>query len=205
MGQRGRGWERELPEGFEEWRDNGRNKVRRCWARTKSTGKQCTQPAASGQKVCRFHGGAAAQNVRAGERRVAEAELDTAVRKQLAQLDADPVDNPLTALSELAGQMVAFKNALADRVNDLSEIRYQGGAGEQIRAEIVLYERAMDRCNSVLTNMARLNIDERLAKVTEQQAEKLVSVIDALLAHLSITGEQAAEAKHFLARRLRSA
>jgi hypothetical protein len=201
MGQRGRGWDRELPEGFEERLPDGKP---RCWGRSKKTGGQCKQPSATGQHICRYHGANAPQNRKAAERRVAEAELEAGVRRQLAYTNVVPVDNPLTALAELAGQVVAFKDALVGRVNALSEIRYQAGSGEQIRAEIVLYERALDRCNTVLTNMGRLNIDERLAKVTEQQAEKLVSIIDALLAHLSITGEQAVEAKRFLARRLRS-
>lgn len=193
---------RKLPEGFEEHRTDGK---RRCWARSKKRdGGQCGGVALAGQNICRYHGGAAPQNLAKAEQRIAEAEVDSAVRKQLAQLNVGPVDDPLTALAQLAGQVVAFKDALADHVNALAEIRYQAGAGEQIRAEIVLYERALDRCNSVLSNMGRLNIDERLAKVSEQQAEKLISAIDALLIHLGITGEQAVEARHFLARKLRS-
>lgn len=196
-----KGHGRKLPDGFEEYRRDGR---RRCWGRSKKTGSQCGAMALDGQNVCRHHGGNAPQSLRAGERRVAEAELDTEVRKQLARLDVAPVDNPLTALAELAGQVVAFKDALAGHVNALSEIRYQAGSGEQIRAEIVLYERALDRCSSVLSNMGRLNIDERLAKVSEKQAERLISAIDALLIHLGITGDQAVEARRFLAQKLRS-
>ncbi|NUR68450.1 MAG: hypothetical protein HOQ47_22065 [Streptomyces sp.] len=195
------GYGRDLPEGFERNFPDGKP---RCWSRSKKTGAQCGRPAATGQHVCRFHGGNAPQALKAAERRVAEAELTTAVTRQLARLDVAPVDNPLTALAQLAGQVVAFKDALADRVNQLSEIRYQAGAGEQVRAEIVLFERAMDRCNTVLSNMGRLNIDERLAKVSEQQAETLIGAVDALLVHLGITGEQATEARRFLARRLRS-
>lgn len=197
----GRGWGRQLPEGFEEFRSDGQ---RRCWGR-KNTGTQCGQIAMRGQNVCKNHGGKAPQNLAKAEARIAEATLDTEVRKQLARLDVAPVDNPLTALAELAGQVIAFKDALAGHVNGLSEIRYQAGVGEQIRAEITLYERALDRCNSVLSSMGRLNIDERLAKVSEQQAEKLISAIDVLLIHLGITGEQAVEARRFLARTLRSA
>ncbi|MEU8968157.1 hypothetical protein AB0D11_02580 [Streptomyces monashensis] len=202
MGQRGRGWDREIPEGFSARLPDGKP---RCWGHSKKTGLQCGRPARPGQHVCRFHGGNAPQTIKAAERRVAEAELVTEVHKQLARLDVAPVDNPLTALAELAGQVVAFKDALADRVNQLSEIRYQAGTGEQVRAELVLFERALDRCNSVLSNMGRLNIDERLARVSEQQVETLTGAVDALLTHLGVTGDQAVEAKRFLARKLRAA
>lgn len=202
MGQRGRGWDRELPEGFERTFPDGKP---RCWSRSKKTGAQCGRPAATGQHVCRFHGGNAPQALKAAGRRVAEAELTASVTRQLARLDVAPVDNPLTALAELAGQVVAFKDALADRVNQLSEIRYQAGAGEQIRAEIVLYERALDRCNNVLSSMGRLNIDDRLARVNERQVETLIGAVDALLAYLGVSGDKAVEAKRFLARKLRAA
>lgn len=200
---RRKGHDRDLPAGYEEYRADGK---RRCWSSTKKSGgtKQCPHPAMTGQNICRMHGGAAPQSRRAGERRAAEAELVTQVHNQLARLDVAPVDNPLTALAELAGQVVAFKDALAGRVNALTEIRYQGASGEQLRAEIALFERAMDRCNSVLGNMGRLNIDERLARVSERQVDALTGAVDALLGHLGITGEQAVEAKRFLARKLRA-
>lgn len=166
--------------------------------------ERCRQVVMKGQTVCISHGGKAPQNLKAAERRVAEADLQQKLTKQLAKLDVDPIGDPLTALSQLAGQVVAFKDALADRVNTLSEIRYQGAAGEQVRAEITLYERAMDRANTVLGNIARLNIDERLARVTEKQAETVIAAIEAALLHAGITGERATEAKRVAARKLRS-
>lgn len=188
---------------FEEHTPDGH---RRCQRRSKNRdGAQCGGIAMRGQDVCRFHGGAAPQAKAAAARRVAEAELTEETRRALAVLDVDPVDNPLTALSELAGQVIAWKNALADRVNALERIRFTDDKGaEQIRAEVALYERAMDRCINVLATIGRLKIDERLAAISEKQADLVISAIEAALAYAGVTGEQAADAKKVAARHLRS-
>lgn len=169
-------------------------------------GGRCRQKAMVGQTVCYHHGGAAPQNKAAAARRIAEAKLEARVHKALARLDVAPVDNPLEALAELAGQVVAFKNALADRVNALEEIRYESKAGgEQLRAEIALYERALDRCNTVLGTIARLDIDGRLVRIEEEKARILMDAVHAGLASIGVVGEQAEQVKTVMARKLRAA
>jgi hypothetical protein len=149
---------------------------------------------------CKFHGG----NTRT-QRAAAHAErADAEARRVLATLDVEPVADPLAALSRLAGQVVAWQEAISRIVNDLGDrIRYEGASGaEQLRAEIALYERAMDRTGQTLTAIARLDIDERLARVTERQAEHVIDAINAVLGHLGITGEEAVEARKVAARHL---
>ncbi|MFJ8345033.1 hypothetical protein ACIQ9J_01390 [Streptomyces sp. NPDC094153] len=158
-----------------------------------------------GQDVCRFHGGATKKSRAAAAQRMAEAELTEQTRRALAVLDVAPVDNPLTALSELAGQVVAWKDALAERVNALERIRFTDDKGaEQLRAEVALYERSMDRCINVLGTIGRLKIDERLAAISEKQADVVIAAIEAALAHAGVIGERAADAKKVAARHLRS-
>ncbi|MEU5426842.1 hypothetical protein AB0H73_14730 [Streptomyces olivoreticuli] len=132
--------------------------------------------------------------------------MESQALKTLAALGADPVDNPLAALSQLAGEVLGFKNALADRVNELTDIRYEGNgpAGEQIRAEVLLYERAMDRAGALLISIARLNIDERLAAISEKQATIVIAAVEAALSHAGVTGEAATQAKQVASRRLRA-
>ncbi|MEV5472749.1 hypothetical protein ACIRH0_04105 [Streptomyces sp. NPDC093675] len=183
--------------------------MRRCTARKKGKdgkkGERCKAWALKGQTVCRVHGGAAPQNLAAGERRVAEERLEEETRRALAILNVPPVENPLTALSELAGQVIAWKNALADRVNELHRIRYTDDKNaEQLRSEVALYERAMDRCVNVLGTIGRLRIDERLAAISEQQATTVIGAIEAALAHAGVTGPAASAAKAVAARHLRA-
>lgn len=181
---------------------------RRCQSKAQDENGHLTRPcplwAMRGLTVCWRHGGANRTTRAAGERRVAE---DKVMKKALAlatRFDVIPVDNPLEALADHVGEEIRLKNALATIVAELEELRYRGAAGEQIRAEITLYERALDRVGTRLTAIARLNIDERLAAIQEKQAEVIIHAIDAALAHAGITGPAAAEAKRVAARHLRS-
>ncbi|BFP50013.1 hypothetical protein KCMC57_63810 (plasmid) [Kitasatospora sp. CMC57] len=149
---------------------------------------------------CKLHGGNTTNQRTAAATEIAEREI----RSVLAQLDVAPVDDPLTALTVLAGQVVSWQTAIATLVNNLEDrVRYEGAAGaEQLRAEVALYERAMDRTGHVLGLIAKLNIEERLAAVTEAQADRVIAAIDAALAAAGITGPQAAQARQAAARHL---
>lgn len=90
----------------------------------------------------------------------------------LLRRGAAPVDNPLVMLAELAGEILATKNIFRDRLGRLSEDAWRhtdARGAEQLRAEVALYERALDRSARILADIARLKIDERLAAISEAQ------------------------------------
>jgi hypothetical protein len=170
----------------------------RCAART-SRGP-CKKHPIRGAAVCRWHGGAAPQVKAAAARRVAAHEALAA----LARRGVTPVGNPLAALAELAGEILAVKDVFRERAAQLGEEtwRYEDAKGaEQLRAELALYERALDRSARVLEAIARLKIDERLAAVTEQQGQTLAAVVVAVLERLDL-GEQAARVRELVAAEL---
>lgn len=177
-----------------------------CGARLRQAEGTCRKTAGwgtdhPGYGACRLHGGSTATQTTGAIRRRAEAEA----RAVLAELGAAPVDDPLAALLKLAGQVLSWQEATATLVNELEEVRYEGATGaEQLRAEVALYERAMDRAVNVLAAIARLNIEERLARVTERQADAVIEAIDAALAAAGVVGQDAARAKQAAARHLRS-
>ena len=86
-------------------------------------------------------------------------------------LDPAPIDNPLTALLELAAEIRALREILRGRVLNLkqSDWRYYGKEREETRAEIILYERATEREASILISIAKLRIDDRLAAISERR------------------------------------
>lgn len=173
--------------------------VEQCSATARTTKKRCGRPAIPGGKVCRVHGGAAPQVKAKAAERITEREL----RDTLGRLDITPVADPLTELQQLAGQVVAWKQLLADRVAALKSTGYEGEYGEQIRADVTLFERALDQCRRVLVDIARLNIDERLVALDEKRVALVAEALDRALGDLGLTREQRQEARSGVARHLR--
>ncbi|MEU5633532.1 hypothetical protein ACH47C_26930 [Streptomyces rishiriensis] len=115
-----------------------------------------------------------------------------------------PVDSPLEAYRMFAGRVMAWLDLMDTLLGGIDSPRYRGATAEQIRGEVLLFERAMDRANTVLSTYAKLNVDERLARVTEKQADAVVAAIGAALAHAGVTGSAAADARKVAARHLRA-
>lgn len=173
-----------------------------CGAQTRAEDKHpCRLPPINGSGRCRFHGGASPTVKAKARRQQVEGEL----RELAGKLAAPAVDNPLEALSMLAGEVTAWKDFLAEKLLALSTLRYTGEHAEQIRGEVVLYERALDRTVSVLTSIARLNVDERLAAIGERQAAMLEGALDAALDALGVSVEDKQRAWEGAAAHLRLA
>ena len=146
---------------------------------TNRRGEPCGNPPGKGTSHlgtgnCKHHGGSTPTG-RASA-------LNEQARVQLARLDLPPVEDPLSELARVCGQVLGWKDMLAEKVNALTSLRYENEAGgEQLRAEVALWERALDRCERFLTAMARLNIDERLARISEERAEVIITTLTAAL------------------------
>ena len=176
-------------------------------ANHEKAGQQCVQVAMNGQKYCEKHGGMLQK-----PRLVAaakEAKLQARMVKILQRYDVDTtnVDNPLEALKALAVELFDHKELMRAYVNKLEgEIRYESKAGgEQLRAEMALYERAMDRCVGLLASIAKLNIDERLAKIEEAKIMAILNAIDTGINRAAVAGEQAVTIRREIAGALREA
>ena len=155
---------------------------RQCTARRKDGGP-CGGAAVRGADKCRMHLGKRADLVK----------LEYEASRQLARLKLPPIDDPLTALAEIASEAVWWKDQMGGLVNSLTSLRYEAegaGGGEQLRSEVALWERALDRCERFLTAMARLNIDERLARISEAQAAAVIAAIAVACDVLRVTPEQ---------------
>lgn len=148
-----------------------------CGAKTRAGGS-CTYLAMVGGTRCRRHGGAAKQVRAAAARRVAEAKATQAIQRE----HLSPVDDPIAALRELAAEALGVKRYFAERVNQLEQLRYQAGAGEQVRGELLLYGQAFDRAARLCESLAKLNLDERVTRIEEANVVLLVAVLARVLA-----------------------
>lgn len=185
-------------------RPYGRDKPK-CGAKKRQGEGTCQRPAGwgtdhPGTGRCKLHGGSTPDHRTAALREQADRALKTA----LADLDAPPIEDPLTELARITGQVVAWKDAIAARVNALTSLRYSTDGGEQLRVEVALFERALDRCERFLASMARLNIDERLTRISEQQAALITRAVTAALQDLGLSPDLQQEARRGVARHLRA-
>lgn len=149
---------------------------RECTARRKD-GTAChSHRVVTGSDRCRMHLGQKAQPV------IAEARLQQQAARLLYQRDATPVTNPLEGLQRLAGRVAAAEEVIGEKVNEIRGWRYESeGGGEQLRAEVALLERSMDRLGRFLVELAKLNIEEKLAGIREKTAAMLERALDAAL------------------------
>lgn len=172
-----------------------------CKAHSKrQAGGQCKNMPMHGQAVCHVHGGRrGATKAAAATRLVAEQ-----MRKELGSLTITPVDNPLVELQRLAGEARAWKELCAEHVAKLERMRYGTEGGEAIRGEIILFERALDRCAAVLSTIVKLDIDDRLVRIAEAQKNMILAAIEAGLGAVGVSGDQARTARLAAARHLRA-
>ncbi|MFI2202658.1 hypothetical protein ACH47Z_18135 [Streptomyces sp. NPDC020192] len=188
--------------------ENGtRHDLTQCGAKKRQGLGTCGRPAGWGTDHpgvgrCKLHGGATKNQVVAAERVRVEREA----RLLLAELgEARPVTDPAAELQRVAGEVVAMKDAAARIVQGLSSMRYVGATGaEQLRAEVAVYERALDRAARVLADMVKLGLEARQVGLAEAQGALVAQAIRAILGELGLTPEQQARVSEVVPRHLRA-
>src|SRR5690606_36796428 len=82
-----------------------------------------------------------------------------------------------------ASLVVQWRDRWQERVDELQQIRYVApGAGtEQVRAEVQLLERAMDRATRTLELIARLDLDSRVKRLSEDQGDLVARALNRAL------------------------
>lgn len=155
----------------------------RCSAKARNApGGVCHSYKIRNQARCRIHGG----STQRGKEKAAYAKVERQMRAYLEQFDIGPIHDPLTALKTLAGEVVAWKDAMRAKVEEMDRLHVSTEYGETAKAVVQLFERAMDRASDVLFKIAKLNIDERLAAVTEHQAQMIEEGFFAALEEVGI-------------------
>lgn len=100
-------------------------------------------------------------------------------------LEPDPIGNPLQELMELAAEIKAFKEIMRQVTGYLfSQQRIRSAhakVGEQLRSEILLYERAQERLAKILMDIGKLGIEQMLARIDAQQYQMIERAFDIAL------------------------
>lgn len=141
-----------------------------------------------------MHGGKSPQVIVAAERRVEVARVERVAQQVLQDRGgAQPMTLPRAyrALLALAGEVDEWRQILRDHVAELQGIRYTSGLGtEQLRAEVQVYERALDRCAKVLAIITTIDPDARLRRLDEEQGQLVVKALNRIFDGLQLSGAQ---------------
>jgi len=129
--------------------------------------------------ACKVHGVNRGSNTaKAAAERVVEGRIADNLVVILAEhgekmLAPDPIGNPFIELMDLASEIKAFKEIMRQVTAYLfSKDRIRSAharVGEQLRAEVLIYERAQERLAKILIDITKLGIEARLAAIEEQQ------------------------------------
>lgn len=142
--------------------------------------------------LCVVHGANAGSGMaQAAAGRVVEGRVTDRSQELLSMagerlLSPPPIGNPLDELLQLAAEAKEWKAIMLGVVAylfDKDRIRSSHSrVGEQLRAEIVIYERAIDRLATLLIQIGKLGIEARLAQIDEEQFHLIQTGVEAALA-----------------------
>jgi hypothetical protein len=155
--------------------------------------------------ACKIHGANRGSNThKAAMGRVVEGRVQDRMVEILSEngerlLNPKRLDNPLIELLRLADEMAEWKDIMRGIVVYLVDRQRLRSAhskvGEQLRAEVLLYERALERLAKILQDIARLGIETKLASIEERQVQVVETALAAALnaSGLDIVDQQRAK------------
>jgi len=181
------------------------DEARQCRATSKRSGARCRRAAIVGGRVCSVHGGKAPAVKAKALQRVAAAEAESFVAQQVDIRGPLTLGDVYRELLRTAALAVEWRNILESKVAELNAWRYEafGPGTEQLRSEVALFERAMDRTAKVLELIARLDIDARAKALDEHQGQLVATAMQRILNALDLTPAQLAKVPHVVPVELR--
>jgi hypothetical protein len=121
-------------------------------------------------------------------------------------LDPPAAPDPLTGLLALADEMAEWKQIMRGIVAYLlSENRIRmahGRVGEQLRAEVLIYERAVERLAALWERIIKLGIEARMAAIEDRQVTMVETALAAALSACGLDLEGQERARQVLRREL---
>jgi hypothetical protein len=128
--------------------------------------------------------------IAAAERRVVDAQAQAELRRLLDDPHAEPVKDPIDRLARLAGRIENAVDVVGKRVSDLQSLGIVTAAGgEQLKAEVRLWEMLLGHLRASLDTLARHGWMERQTLAAEMVAEAYGQLVAAALDGAGVAGE----------------
>lgn len=129
-------------------------------------GGPCRNFPMHGQRVCRMHGGSSPRAKAAAARRVAEAQAE-ALLEVIWNPDASPVEDNVSAMKRLAGQLTHAVDVLGGRL----------GGDDLDGATSIAWGKVLRELRQLLVAMERLGIEQRYVELQQAQAAIVVAAV----------------------------
>jgi hypothetical protein len=113
--------------------------------------------------------------------------------KLLAKMGYEQITDPLGELLDLASEATKYREIFrqeVDKLLDADEVRYEHRAGEQLRAEMALWERSAERCLKMYSEIVRLGIAERQVRIREAEIVLMAQAIRNIMNRMELTQAQ---------------
>jgi hypothetical protein len=149
----------------------------RCGAKTKA-GTPCPNWPMHGGKRCDKHGGNSPRALIKAQERLA---TQRAQRHLEALGEEAPHRDSIEALQAVGNQASLLLDLLSGVVSQLTEFRYEGDHGENIRGELQAYMAAMARAESVHGRIISLDLEKRRLTIDEAKIAVIVAALDKAL------------------------
>jgi len=162
-----------------------------CHARRKHVDEKCQMAAMKGQKVCKVHGGMAKQNRLAAERRMKEEEARVMLAERtIWDQNAAPTKNAVEELAELSGKLreaVATIGARLEPKNPCVCCGLDGLEADAVNSSALRI--LVKEYRTVLSDLAKLGIEDRRIKLEEAKIFILVEALRAGLVAIDAADE----------------
>ncbi len=160
------------------------NDDRRCRAKAKGTGKQCKRAAINGGTVCSMHGAGAPQVKRKAALRVTQRKAELLVDRLGEMRDISPEQAILECITEAAGNVQMYRRLVAEAGLPLD-------SQDSTHPLVVLYNQERDRLFSFASTANKIGLSEAMVRISERQGEKLVEVLEAVIADPALSFDAA--------------
>lgn len=115
--------------------------------------------------------------------------------------DADPQTTALMEMIKLVEEISNWTDDAHRRLNQIpeSEWRYHNRSrDEQVRTEVLVYERALDRQAKVLQAVSKMALSEKIVSLGRAQTELMIKMLLRVIDKLSMPGDMSERARLLL-------
>lgn len=130
-----------------------------------------------------------------------QSDIERVIDQRTRIPDKDARMTALEKMLEAFDRVIAFEHATGKLMENLnpSDWRYTDRTGsEQIRSEVVLYERAMDRTARVLKDISKMALDSKIVSLGKAQTELMVRILMSTINELGLDVRQLEHARGVL-------